>query len=140
MRRDAPSPSPPVIRFNVGSEKSFYQTGDKTVRKSIDKNIEKNSIILPSPASSSSDLDEKFNAIEEKMGQNAERSDSILMNNIDGNDLAKLLSTGKIKHSREYSGESLEKVPEEYIGRTSELISLDNESQFFNQDEEGEED
>ena len=142
MRRDVPSPSPPVIRFNVGSEKSFYQTGDKTVRKSIDKNIEKNSIILPSPASSSSNsenLDEKFNKIEEKMGQNAERSDSILMNNIDSNDLARLLSTGKIKHSRDYSGESLEKVPEEYIGRTSELISLDNESQFFNQDEEGEE-
>ena len=138
MRRDAPSPSPPVIRFNVGSEKSFYQTGDKTARKSIDKNIEKNSIILPSPASSSSDsnLDEKFNKIEDSIGHNAERSDSILMNNIDGHDLAKLLNTGKLKHSRE---ESLEKVPEVYIGQTSELISLDNESQFFNQNEEGEE-
>ena len=68
-------------------------------------------------------------------GQNAERSDSILMNNIDGNDLAKLLSTGKIKHNREYSADSLEKVPEEYIDKNSELVSLDGDSQF-----EGEED
>jgi hypothetical protein len=52
-----------------------------------------------------------------------------------------MLSSGKImKHVRDVSGESLERVPEEYIHhskKNSDLISLD-ESQFFNHDDEEE--
>ena len=53
MIREAPSPSPPDIRFNVGSEKSLIYD---TAKAQNERNIAQNSsIMMPSPASSSSE-------------------------------------------------------------------------------------